>query len=102
MTKRTIPELRDALGLIADALEARPGLTCSQAAHDLRGIIKELYRRSPARRAAPVKHGPLTDEQKATIKEFAFSTVGMRMHLQEIANHFNTNIGRVSEAVHDL
>ena len=97
MPKRTIPELREALNRLADELEAEYSLT---AAEELRQMVRELVRASPARKRAPQKHRPLTEREKEAIRKLAFSSKGRKMHLDEIAARFNTNPGRVSEAVH--
>lgn len=91
MAKRTIPEIRARMIAISEQL-AEP------LKSELRQLAYETIRRSPARRKAPTRHPPLTEETKEQIRLYAFNNPDK--HLQDIAEEFDTNSGRVSEALH--
>jgi len=93
--KRTGPELRKALTIIANHISAE-GL-CNEA-NAIFGIVEEMVRASPTRgRKARAKHPPLTVEDTMAIRIFAKENPDI--HLTEIASMFGTNPGRVSEAL---
>jgi len=94
MTKRTIPEIRTELHNIAAEIRFHGLDSIADQIHDL---AQETIRESPTRRKAPVKHPPLTDAEKQDIVDYAFANPDI--HLQEVATKFNTNTGRVSEAL---
>lgn len=63
---------------------------------ELAELAAETKRRPPIRRAA--KRWPrLTDEQREDVRKafFADESIGVR----ELADHFSTSVGRVSEAI---
>lgn len=84
--KRTIPEIRDRLRELAE----------EHGIDELNHLADELYRRPPTRRA-PTRSQPLTPALAAQIR--VYFRENPRMHQQEIANYFNVNHGRVSEAI---
>jgi hypothetical protein len=93
--KRTGPELRKALSLIAYRV-GEAGL--HDEADLLFGIIAEMVRASPTRgRRAKVKHPPLTGQQIMAMRIYAQENPDA--HLTYIAHLFNCNPGRVSEAL---
>jgi hypothetical protein len=94
MGKRTIPEIRRRLFEIAEEVKKYS----YNLGEEIEELADETFRASPARRKAPVRHPPLTKEQKAEIVAFAFANP--KLHIQDIAEKFNTNSGRVSEALH--
>jgi hypothetical protein len=93
MTKRTGPEVRAAILVVADCIND------TDLADELRGLVAELVRESPSRKRAPVKHAPLTPQVKQRI--VACARGNPKWHLADIAAHFNTNPGRVSEALRE-
>ncbi len=86
--KRTIPELRDRLREIAE----------EEGLEELNDIADELKRRSPVRRAEN-KSAPLTPELAQLIRDFAEANPDW--HQRDIAEEFNVNQGRVSEALNN-
>jgi hypothetical protein len=93
--KRTGPELRRALSLIAYRV-GEAGL--HDEADLLFGIVEEMVRASPTRgRRAKTQHPPLTGEAITKIRIYAQENPDA--HLTYIAYLFNTNPGRVSEAL---
>lgn len=88
-----IPLARKELEDLAQSLDRdRP-----EMAKELRLIIaKHLVRQSPLRKAS-TKSQPMTPELAEQIRCYASAKWGHS--LTEIANHFNVNIGRVSEAL---
>ena len=82
----TIPEIRTRLIYLAQ----------EHAIPELAVLAQELRRRPYIRKAQP-KFRPLTPELKERIKEHA--GLFPDLSYQEIANHFRTNIGRVSEVL---
>jgi len=93
--KRTIPELREEIWEIAGRIAAK----YPKEAKNLRAIWSELHRASPTRPRAPVKHRPLSEREAEKVRAYAFAHPNV--HLNEIANVFNTNPGRVSEALQE-
>ena len=92
MTRRTIPQLRKRLLEIADGLDSAP-----ETAAELRQIVTEMVRSSPTRKRAPDRHPPLSQAQRLDIRRYAERNPDA--HLTDIAIRFNTNPGRVSEAL---
>ena len=91
--KRTIPQCRDRLELVAVTLDA---MGYPSIAQDIRSVVKDMVRKSPVRRAK-VKHNPLTETEKQQIREMA--KANPNTHISEIAIAFDVNPGRVSEAL---
>jgi hypothetical protein len=91
-----IPEVRKRLSQAADDL--RTGARKPEAiAKELDFLVTELWRKKGRRKVGKPIRTPLTPEKKQEIREFA--RVHKDYDLQEIANHFNVNPGRVSEIV---
>lgn len=90
MDKRTIPEIRARLHEIANNIGGAHG-------EELHQLADETVRSSPSRKKAPVTHRPLTEVQRAQVRRYARNHP--RVHIQDIAVRFHTNIGRVSEAL---
>jgi len=82
----SIPEARDQIREIAQKFDIP----------ELNDIADQMYRRGGIRRAR-VKSILMTPDVAERIRLFAADHP--EMHLQEIANHFEVNIGRVSEAL---
>jgi hypothetical protein len=82
----TIPEIRARMHELAD----------EHGIPELHDLAEETRRRSPLRRAKP-RWPRLTDEVKQQVREMfaARPELGVR----ELADHFRTSIGRISEAV---
>jgi DNA-binding MarR family transcriptional regulator len=87
--KRTIPEIRARLYELANEL----------GINELSQLADETYRSSPVRRA-PRKSLSLTPALAAKIRIFARKNP--KMHQRQIAEHFNVNPGRVSEAMNNI
>jgi len=87
--KRSIPELRERLYQLADETKIV----------ELRYIADETYR-NPQVRRAPNESAPLTPALAAEIRTFA--RANPRMSQRKIAQRFNVNPGRVSEALNRL
>ena len=86
MNKRGIPEIRDRLKVIAE----------ETGIDELDDLANEMYRRSPIRRAA--RRSPtLTPDLAGKIKDYAWQHP--QDHLQDIADVFGVNPGRVSESL---
>lgn len=83
----SIPEVRDRLRELAD----------EHGIDELHELAEELYRKSPAKKRAPVRSPKLTAEMAEEIREYA--TANPDAHQQDIAEHFGVNHGRVSEAL---
>jgi hypothetical protein len=82
----TIPEVRERL----TALAAELGLP------ELEWLAAELRRR-PSIRRAPIKNHGLAPAQKAAIRRELRDNPDA--HLQEVADRYGVNIGRVSEVL---
>jgi hypothetical protein len=83
---RGIPEIRARLRVIAH----------EKGIDELNDLANEMYRRPAIRRAA--KRSPkLTDELASKIREYAMQHP--KDHLQDIAEVFGVNPGRVSESL---
>lgn len=91
-----IPEVRRQLSQAADDLRtgARKPETIAKL---LDFLVTELWRKKSRRKVGKPIRTPLTQEKKREIR--AFARTHKDMDLQEIANHFNVNPGRVSEIV---
>jgi hypothetical protein len=87
--RRGIPELRDRLRELADELDVE----------ELHDLADEMYRNSPVRRARP-QSAHLTPELAEEIRVFARKYP--KMHQRDIAQKFNVNPGRVSEAMNNI
>lgn len=88
-----VPEVAARIREIADEIQAEHPAVAEQ----LRELADELRRR-PAGPRAPVTSTPTTPELQQEIREFAETHPGLSQ--QTIAEHFNVNHGRVSEAIH--
>lgn len=86
--KRSIPEIRERLLEIAE----------EYGIEELRDLVSELYRSSAVKRA-PVRSPKLTPALADKIRQYAKKHPDL--HQQDIANHFNVNHGRVSEALNN-
>lgn len=84
--KRSIPEIRARLREIAD----------EQGLDELHDLADETYRKSPLRRAKN-KSAPLTPKLAEKIRKFMDRNP--TLHQRDVAQHFNVNPGRVSEAI---
>lgn len=87
--KRSIPEIRSRLREIADELHIE----------ELHDLADETYRNSPVKRAAN-RSAPLTPELAEKIRMFVAKNP--KLHQRDVAQHFNVNPGRVSEALNHL
>lgn len=84
--KRSIPEIRGRLRELAQEYGIK----------ELKDLANELYRSSAVKRA-PRRSQPLTAVLAEEIRKYAKSRPNL--HQQDIANHFDINHGRVSEAL---
>jgi hypothetical protein len=89
--KRTIPEIRVRLLEIAEELAD----THAYLEEELREIVSEMIRRSPARKRAPTKMKPIAELNEKEVRRFAFNNP--HVHVSEIASMYGTNPGRISE-----
>lgn len=89
INKRTIPEIRVRLRQLAD----------EYGIGELHDLADETYRTSPIRRAAR-RSRPLTPQLAKDIRKFA--TKNPKLHQRDIAQHFNVNPSRVSEALNGI
>jgi hypothetical protein len=87
--KRGIPEIRDRLRELAD----------SEGLDELHDLADEMHRNSPIRRARP-QSAQLTPQLAEEIRIYARKNP--RMHQRDIAQRFNVNPGRVSEAMNNI
>ena len=92
-SKVKIPELANQIREIAEKIKASRPIE----ADELMQLADELRRRPPGPRA-PVESTPMTPELAQEIREYADAHPGMSH--QTIAEAFNVNHGRVSEAIH--
>jgi hypothetical protein len=83
----SIPDARDRLHELAD----------EHGIDELHEIADAMYRRAATRRAA-TRSPKVTAEMAEDMREYA--RANPELHQQDIANHFNVNVGRVSEALH--
>ena len=84
--KRSIPEIRSRLREIADEL----------GIDELHDLADETYRNSPITRAEK-RSQPLTPELAEQIRSFCLKHP--QLHQRDVAQRFNVNPGRVSEAL---
>lgn len=91
-----IPEVRRQLSQAADDLRTGARKP-EQIAKLLDFLVTELWRKKSRRKVGKPIRVKLTPELKAEIRTYA--RVHKDQDLQEIANHFNVNPGRVSEIV---
>ncbi len=87
--KRSIPEIRARLRELAD----QHGIT------ELHDLADETYRRSPFRRASNRSEN-ITPKLAHDIRQYVAQNP--KLHQRDVAQHFNVNPGRVSEAVNNL
>jgi len=84
--KRTIPEIRNRLRELAD----------EHGIDELHDLADETYRQSPLRRAKR-KSASLTPKLAEKIRKFV--NKNPNLHQRDVAQKFNVNPGRVSEAI---
>ena len=84
--KRSIPEIRDRLREIAD----------EAGIEELQDLADQLYRKSPVKRA-PNRSAHLTPELAEEIRNFVAENP--TLHQRDVAQEFDVNPGRVSEAL---
>ncbi|WP_202960968.1 hypothetical protein [Sphingobium sp. HDIP04] len=87
--KRNIPEIRNRLREIAD----------ETGFEELHSLADELYRNSPVGRAAN-SSATLTPELAEEIRKYVAEHP--TLHQRDVAQEFNVNPGRVSEALNHL
>jgi len=88
-----IPTARQHLQAIAKRLQVG-NITKPEAAREIRSTMQLLVRKPPVRRAPRVKKYVT---QRLIREICAYARLHPSMHLQDIATHFDVNIGRVSE-----
>jgi hypothetical protein len=86
--KRGIPEIRERMRELAD----------EYGIPELHDLADETYRNSPFRRAAN-RSAPLTPPLAKKIRNFVEKNP--KLHQRDVAQRFNVNPGRVSEAVNN-
>lgn len=95
------PEVREELEDLALQLKKREGKNWRTVARKMEGLVPEMKRRSPTRRAkVPTgvrKRNPLSAAKKQEIALFAERHPDWM--LQEIGTKFGVNQGRVSEII---
>lgn len=91
-----IPSARLLLNLFAESLEMRGQVDDARVARHALSLMK---RRPPARRKAPVQSAVVDDATAETMRAIAHANPNMP--ITKIAEAFNTNPGRVSEALHE-
>ncbi|HEV7660782.1 MAG TPA: hypothetical protein VGO55_13165 [Allosphingosinicella sp.] len=87
--KRSIPQIRSRIREIADA----------NGIDELHDLADEMFRNSPVRRAK-TRSRPLTAKLAEEIRKYAAKNP--KLHQRDIAQRFNVNPGRVSEAMNNL
>jgi hypothetical protein len=87
--KRSIPEIRARLRELAD----------EHGIEELHDLADETYRKSPFKRAKN-RSQPLTPILAEKIRRYMEKNP--RLHQRDVAQKFNVNPGRVSEAVNHL
>lgn len=87
--KRSIPEIRARLYVLADELKI----------DELRDLASEMHRNSPIKKARPTS-ATTTPELAENIRIFARKNPDLQQ--RHIAEHFNVNPGRVSESLNRL
>ncbi|UCR81403.1 hypothetical protein [Brevundimonas phage AA] len=99
---RPIPEIRRDLDRLAERIL---GMTPDVFATQKRSIAEQLRRlstdarRKPPISVAPRKIRPLTDDEKIRVRAAHRSEPNLSQ--LELANRFNTNPGRISEALNE-
>lgn len=88
MAKRTIPQVRDRLREIADEL----------GVEELHELADDMHRNTAVSRAAR-RSATLTSKLASDIR--AFKKKNPKLHQRDIAQKFNVNPGRVSEALNN-
>lgn len=86
--KRGIPELRVRLREIAD----------EEGIDEIHDLVDEMFRSSPVKRAAN-KSRALTPELAEQIRGYVAKRP--KLHQRDVAQYFNVNPGRVSEAMNN-
>lgn len=89
MSKRSIPQIRARLHELADEYDIP----------ELHELADDTYRNTPVTRAKR-KSASLTSQLAQKIRTFQKSN--SQLHQREIAQKFNVNPGRVSEALNNL
>lgn len=84
---------REMLLLVADSIKDRE----PRAAMAIEHIVEKLMRRTYTKRKAPVSSDAMTPAMAAAIRQVY--EANPEMSAQEIADIFNVNQGRVSEAI---
>ncbi|UMO76011.1 hypothetical protein [Planktothrix phage Pra-JY27] len=94
----TIPELREALAIVAANLTLHPGdaKVATEAAETIRWAVSEMHRRTYVRKARP-RSPPITPDKIIAIR--AYAEQHRDANYMQIANAFQVSIGRVSEAL---
>ncbi|GAA0468908.1 hypothetical protein GCM10009096_07280 [Parasphingorhabdus litoris] len=87
--KRSIPQIRDRLRELADELNLE----------ELHDLADEMYRNSPVKRAR-ARSVHLTPELAEEIRVFVRKHP--KLHQRDVAQKFNVNPGRVSEALNNI
>ena len=87
--KRSIPEIRARLRELPEEL----------GVEELHDLADETHRNSPVKRAAN-RSAPLTPELAEAIR--AYVAKFPKLHQRDVAQRFNVNPGRVSEAMNHL
>jgi len=90
-----IPKAREILTDVVQDLR-RVGLP--ETAGAVARAVALMTRASPVRRAAR-KHGPLSEPQRKAVRSFVAAHPDM--HLDEVAQVFHVNPGRISEALRE-
>jgi hypothetical protein len=99
---RPIPEIRADLDRLAERIS---GMSAVVFLTQKRSIAEQLRRlsadarRKPPISVAPRKIRPLTDEEKAKVRMAHRNEPNLSQ--LELANRFNTNPGRISEALNE-
>jgi hypothetical protein len=84
---------RDMLLVVADSIRDREPRAASAIVH----IVDKLMRREYTKRKAPITSEEMTDEKANGIR--TLSEANPDMSVQQIAEMFKVNPGRVSEAI---
>jgi hypothetical protein len=82
---------------IPDARDELRRLAKKHNLPEIAEVADAMYRRSATRRAG-TRSPRVTAEMAEEIRQYAAAHPDA--HQQDIANHFNVNVGRVSEALH--
>lgn len=87
--KRSIPEIRVRLRELAD----------QYGIPELHELANETYRSTPIKRS-PNRSAPLTPQLAEDIRQYAAQNP--ELHQSDVAQRFNVNPGRISEALNRL